>query len=578
MNVKRILSALLASTMVVSMMAACGTAKPTDQTGDTPAATDPDTKTEEPAQAETPKNDGGMVAMADAGDPITYNVFVRDPGTAPAKDNEVIKKVQELTGVTMQYEFLVGELDQKLGVMIAGGDYPDAIFAGDAGAKLIDAGAFIPLEDRLPKYANLSKLYEKAMPTMKAEDGHTYGLELYNGRGTDPIFENGGSGFFIQKAVLEEFNYPIPKTVDEYFDLIQKYKEKYPEIDGVKTIGFEVLSDGWRNFCLTNPPQHLLGAGNDGALFVDPESFETSYYQTTDSTKAYYKKLNAMYKEGIIEAETFTQDYDQYISRLSTGAVLGTFDQYWNFSNADNLLKNDGKYERTYVAVPIANEGVSDGYLDAPSANVTGNNGIGITVNCENPDRLLNYFDWFAQREVQDYIQWGEEGKDYTVTENGGKVLTAERRAVINDVAKKRDLTGNTLWQYSPQYIGLYDDGQPCGPGNSEDEFLAKQSEYDKKFLGAYKIKYPAELLSDPVKRPMYYPLWAMTIEDGSAAAVTKTKIGDISAKYYPQLVLAKDDAEYDAIWAKYVAEFEACDLDALKTEYDRQIALKQGS
>lgn len=571
MNVKRILSALLASTMVISAMAACGAPKENEQNGDTPA--DPNTSADAP---EASGNDGGMVAMADANDPITFDVFVRDPGTAPAKDNAVINKIQELTGVTMQYEFLVGDLDQKLGVMIAGGDYPDAVFAGDSGKKLVDAGAFIPLEDELPKYANLSKAYEKAMPTMKSEDGHTYTMELYNGRGTDPIFQNGNSGFFIQKAVLEEFGYPTIKTVDEYFELIQKYQEKYPEIDGVKTIGFEVLSDGWRNFCLVNPPQHLLGAGNDGPLLVDQETLETSYYQTSDSTKAYYKKLNEMYKAGVIEAETFTQDYDQYISRMSTGAVLGTFDQYWNFMSAENLLKNDGKFERTYVSLPIANEGVDATYLDAPSANVTGNNGVGITTNCENPERLLNYFDWLIQREVQDYLQWGEEGTDYTTTETG-KMLTPERRAIVNDVAQKRDLTGDTLWRYSPHYIGLYDDGQPCGPDNAEDEFLAKQSDYDKKFLESYKIKYPAELLGEPVKRPLYYPLWAMTIEEGSAPAVVNTKIGDITAKYYPQLALSKDDAEFESVWGKFVQEFEACDLDVLKAEFDRQIALKQG-
>lgn len=41
-------------------------------------------------------------------------------------------------------EFLVGDLRQKLGVMVAGGDYPDLITAD---TKLVAAGAVIPLED-----------------------------------------------------------------------------------------------------------------------------------------------------------------------------------------------------------------------------------------------------------------------------------------------------------------------------------------------------------------------------------------------------------------------------------------------
>lgn len=35
---------------------------------------------------------GGLTPMEDADDPITYTIFVRDPGVAPADDNPVIKR------------------------------------------------------------------------------------------------------------------------------------------------------------------------------------------------------------------------------------------------------------------------------------------------------------------------------------------------------------------------------------------------------------------------------------------------------------------------------------------------------
>ena len=52
---------------------------------------------------------GGLTPMEDADDPITYTIFVRDPGVAPSEDNPVIKKIQELTGVTLKFEYLVGD-------------------------------------------------------------------------------------------------------------------------------------------------------------------------------------------------------------------------------------------------------------------------------------------------------------------------------------------------------------------------------------------------------------------------------------------------------------------------------------
>lgn len=600
MRMKKLCAILLASSMVLSL-AACGSSGNDSQ----PEQDTTQSEAEKPSDDAKPETDnaadgtsddaagnaadenvsdeniyGGLVPMEDADDPVTYTFFVRDPGVVPSDDNPVLKKITELTGVTIKFEFLVGDLDQKLGVMIAGGDYPDAIFAGDAGMKLRDAGAFIPLEEEIPKYPNLNALYGDVMKYLTQPDGHVYDMELYGpfqGKVTEvsPTFEC-GLGFYIQKAVLEEAGYPEIRTIDDYFKIIEDYKEKHPEIDGVKTTGFEILADGWRNWALLNPVQNLLGAGNDGAMFVNQDTLETSFFQISDDAHEFYLKLNEEYQKGIIEAETFTQNYDQYISKITTGAVLGFYDQNWNFQSAQDLLKADGKFERTYVAVPVTNPGVQDGYLDKSNGIPSGTNGLGITVNCENPERLLRFFDWLLQREVQDYLQWGEEGVDWNYTDEGGKILTDERRAIVRDTARKRDETGFTLWNYCPKWQGTYtSDGMPCGTDNSPDEYLASQSDYDKGFLNGYGIKYPAEMFSEPVVRAAYYPVWALPLEDGSPAAVANTKVTDVTMKFYPRLILAKDEAEYETIWADFLKEFNAIDLDSLQTEIDRQIAEK---
>lgn len=531
-----------------------------------------DNKLPDPAGADLPESntpDDGLTAMEIVKDPVTFKIFVRDVGVAPSKDNPVLKRITELTGVTMDFEFLVGDLDQKMGVMIAGEDYPDVIFA--EAQKFIDAGVFIPLEDKLPNYKNLNALYSPHYEKMKATDGHQYILELYMSNRPSPIFTNTTAGFFIQKAVLEDAGYPIPRTLDEYFGIIEAYKERHPDVDGIKTMGFEILCDGWRDFCLRNPAQHLMGAGNDGDVFVDLESMTASYYQITDTAKSYYKKLNEEYHKGIIEAETFTENYDQYISKISSGAVLGFFDQGWNIIPAENILKSEAKFNRTYVSVPIVNPGTKDSYLDAPNGSITGVNGIGITNKCKDPDRLLAFYDWLLQREVQDYIQWGEETKDWIKVGSNGRVLTDERRDLYNNDDKRRDLTGSTLWNYSPKLQGVYEDGMPCGPSDSEDEYKASLSDYDKKFLDAYGIMYPAQLLSEPVIRPAYYPVWAMQIEDGSAARAANTKMVDICRKYYPRLVLSDMD-KFDLVWNQFVSEFRDCNLRPYLDEVNRQI------
>ncbi len=512
----------------------------------------------------------GVDPLPDAGEPVTFKVFIRDPGAVPSKDNPVIRRIAELTGVTVEFEFLIGDLDQKVGVMIAGEDYPDAIFAREQ--KFIDAGAFIPLEDKLPQYKNLHALYSPHYGKMTTDDGHQYIMELYFSNIPAPMFVNNGPGFYIQKAVLEDAGFIIPRTLDEYFDLIEQYMAKYPSIDGIKTIGFEILSDGWRDFCLRNPAQHLMGAGNDGDVFVDLETYTASLYQVSDTAKNYYRKLNEEYNKGVIEGETFTQSYDQYVSKLASGAVLGFFDQGWDILQAENVLKSDKKFDRMYVTVPIANPGVKDSYLDFRDGTITGNNGIGITKNCKNPSRLLAFYDWLLQREVQDYLQWGEEGKDWERVGQTGRVLTSTRRELNNDDGKKRDLTGITLWNYSPKMQGLYEDGMPCGPTDSEDEYVAALSDYDRRFLESYGIKYPSQLLSEPVLRPEYYPVWSMPIIEGSAAALANNKMVNTCRKYYPRLILT-DPSDYDLLWDSFVSEIWENDPQPYLDEVNKQIA-----
>lgn len=67
---------------------------------------------------------------------------------------------------------------------------------------------------------------------------------------------------------------------------------------------------------------------------VDPDTLTVLDYNTSDTAVAYFRKLNEEYQKGIVDPESFTQSYDEYISKLSTGRVLGMIDQWWDFSNA----------------------------------------------------------------------------------------------------------------------------------------------------------------------------------------------------------------------------------------------------
>ena len=80
-------------------------------------------------------------------EPITLTVFRGDPGDQPADDNKIYQKIADEFGITFEFEFLAGDLDETLGVKIAGEDYPDLFDGGNSADLLIQNGALINLLD-----------------------------------------------------------------------------------------------------------------------------------------------------------------------------------------------------------------------------------------------------------------------------------------------------------------------------------------------------------------------------------------------------------------------------------------------
>lgn len=523
-------------------------------------------------QTATPATDSQATAAPEKLDPITFTVFIRDPQQVPSKDNKIIKKITELTGVTLEFEFLVGDLQQKEGVMLASGDYPDLIFAETN--KFLDAGAYIGLEKLINDNApNLKKHYEPYWEKMKEVSGgdDIRVLDLYGvqyGESTETWHSQ--AGFWIQKDVLAEAGYPLPKTLDEYFKLIEDYTAKHPTTaDGQPTIGFEVLSDGWRAFCLKNPPQHLNGGGNNGGVYVNPDTDVAEVLTDKDYSRAYYLKLNEEFQKGVISPDTFTQSYDQYMAKLSTGRVLGMFDQHWNFQDAENVLIGDKKYGQTYVPVPLTYEGKTDYYRE--ELVFAGINGLGITKNCKDPERLIKFLDFMVQEDTQKLLTWGIEGEDYTVDDKG--IMHRNPDVIVNDKDPtwRRNNTGRLIFNYMPHGVGRFSDGNTILPEESDEEVFDGMNEYDKEFFKAYGVRSQVDFLSNPPKSKPYYPVWAMNLGDGSPAAVADQKIQDLQLKYLPRAIMAPQ-GEFDKVWDEFKGEIQKANPKAYEDKINELI------
>jgi len=566
MRKAKILSLIVAVLMIVTALAACTTPSRNTSTQPTTA----------PTQTDKP----GDTASGDKKlEPITFTMFVAGPGDPPPKDNKVIKKIQEMTGVTIEFEFLVGDMDQKVGIMIASGDYPDLIGAGQARGRFLNARAFAALDDLLPKYPNLWRHYEPFLDRLRSisTDKKIYildiwGREYWLNDGQDHFYygDYNGPAFWIQKDVLAWDNYPMPTKLDDFFDLLERYYKAHPTIDGQPTLPFEVHSQDWRSFCLKNAPQHLIGGRNEGDVVVDPETLKVEIYQNKWYAKEYYKKLNEAFKKGLIHPETFTRNYDEYLKVISQGRVLAMFDQHWNFQQGEDVLVAEKKYERTYVPIGVSLDGTPMPYNRYKGDGIIGGNGMGISIKCKDIERALQFMDTLLTEEVHRLMYWGIEGEDYYVDENGRYRRTEEQRNNFADPDWRLANSGAVLGDQFPKLEGRYSNGNSCSAGTQPEERQEGQSEYDRNFYAKYGFVTKSDFL--PMgKDPGYPEVWSIfsTMEEDNIAKVVFDQITDLQNRYLPGVIMAED---FEKAWEEYVKRYESVDYPALEAEVERQI------
>lgn len=505
---------------------------------------------------------------------VTYTMFSADIN--PQYENmesPVGRKITELTGVRLQIEYPVGDVQQKIALMIASGDYPDLIyFKATEGAKLIQAGALLKLDLYIEKYGeNIKKLYGEYLNRLRfsLQDPHIYGLGSMGvgGKEFDPSV-----GFQLQHAVVMELGYPRLKTLKDLEKALLTYIQKYPVIDGQETIGLSLLADDWRFLIsVTNPAFYATGAPDDGEYYIDPKTYQAVLHHTRPEEKEYFRWLNHMNHIGLLDPESFVQKYDQYLAKIASGRVLALADAKWQYSQGEQALRQDGKEERMYGLYPLV---LDEKYKFAAfhPTGYQGGYGVGITVKCRDPVGAFKFLDWMASDEAQILNNWGIEGLHYQIVD-GKRVIPPEeweKRKTDPYYPKK---TGIGVYAYPfPQYgDGVKDPtGQYYTP-NFPENIIAGYTETERKVLAAYGARMWKDLFP-PEEEFAVSPWgvgWKITVPDDPEYMVPWQKIQEIIRKRIPEAILAPPE-DFDKVWDRFLAELDAAGLKKCEEIFTR--------
>ncbi|MCQ2535053.1 MAG: sugar ABC transporter substrate-binding protein [Clostridia bacterium] len=519
-------------------------------------------------------------------EPEKLTMFIASQGESIYEENDIRDIIADKTDVYLEEEWLPEGQDSGdyIKSIIESDELPDLINGGDSMNLLYDANVLVPWDDYIEKYPNLKELYtEEEWDMFRQDDGHIYWANVFcNTYGEYRTIDHQGMAFWIQARVLEWDNYPVIETLDEYFDLLERYYEANPTMpDGIGIIPYTVLCDDWRYFCIESAPLYLDGYYPWGSVIVnedDPSSPYVIDYNTTSTAQAYFRKLNEEYLKGIIDPEFADQTYEEYIAKLRTGCVLGMCDEFWDFnyqvgpSFIENGLSDLGC---DYVPLGLSLEKGQPTQYIVYGDTINYLSGVAVTTSCENPDIAFKFLSDVLYQDIHDLRFWGEEGTDYLVDDEGHYYRTEEMRENWED--PNYQLSHCCQYSYLPQWLGTSRDGMNAmQPQEQPKEFYATISKPLADCFKAYGAGGYADMLN--ADKEYRQPEWAMLYEYSSSvsdADIVCQEISNCKHEWLPQLVVSMN---FDATWKSYMNAYEACNpqvfLDDVQDMLDRRMEI----
>lgn len=519
---------LLASFLTLALLAGCG-AK------DTPAAqsTAPGTGT-----------DGG-----DNLAPITLTWF--DKNTGDPFTNPVAKKIIEKTGVTVEIQQPTGNAVEKLNLMLASNDLPDVVMldrGSDIMNKYIATGAVVPLNDLIDQYGpNIKAMYGDTLKKTRSDDGKNYYLANWYGLEQYPVF-----GFMMRMDLMKELGVGDkvsngePFTSEEFENLLVKFKEKYPTIDGKETIALTLNGEN----------MSAVGGSFKGMFGMMP------YYEADGELKKdirdpryleMVKFMNSLYHKGLLDKEWATLKTKQFEQKLAAGNVFATAEALWNVGNANTLLQADtpDKVDHQFYQYKVLAPGVAADQTTYGPKSSLGWDGVAISKTNKDPVRTIKMLDFLASEEGQYLLMWGVEGEHWDMKDGKHVPRQEVLDAFTKNWAEAAKSTGIRKWTWAIKN-GPGSDGTP----------------YD--LIGRFKSDPTTDLAIKNLADTSFdtAPYDSLGPAGGTAEAIMETKVGETINKYFLKMALAPSEGQVTELYNQMMTEVDAAGLPKLEKIY----------
>ncbi|TXK83811.1 ABC transporter substrate-binding protein [Paenibacillus sp. N3.4] len=470
----------------------------------------------------------------------TLKVMSRtNPNVENFATNEFTKWLEEKTNIHIEWD-IANDPKQKLNISLASGDYPDVYLGFNIDQVQLALygkdGVFIPLNKLIDKYGTETKKMFAALPYTKelsaSTDGNIYGLPAVN----ECFHCMHSNKMWINKKWLEAVGMQMPTTTDEFYQVLKAFKEKDPngnkKADELPLVGANIANSYIDTFLLqafidSDRNMQFLKDGKINVAFTQPEYKEGLKY------------INKLYKEGLIDPQSFTQDRNQIrkLGENPDAVLLGAVAA--QNPTVFNLL--EGTRWKDYVAVPPLKgpKGVqASKYI--PQGITSG--AFVITNKAKNPEIALRLADFLYSEEATNRGVLGRPDMEWKIA--------GANDVGINGKPAKYTLLGNsspgaknaTWGQVGPSLrTNEWRLGQTADPKNPLEDILYKET------LTKYE-----PYKTDPKKM---IPTLNFTNEQTDELANIGKTIDDYRKESTARMIIG--DMDIDKKWDEYLKNME---------------------
>lgn len=323
---KKVLALLLAFTMVVGMLTACG------KKGNTNTGGTPNQETDNKGTDETPGTGTDTTDKEDL-EPVKIKIYYSDNATLPFKEDWLtVVEAEKRFNVDFQFEVIpIADYSTKVSLALnTGTNAPDVILYQSTqgeNASLALNGALVPISD----YADYTPHFnarvaefglEEAVNAKNLADGKRYFMPgLF-----DVAFYDAGP--IIREDFLISEGLAAPKTFDDLYNILKAYKAKNPD-----SYPLTILA-GPRVLYRMTMPSFGISVGKNGASGTNTLSWDydkKEYFAgaISEQYKEYISFLAKLYSEGLLDPEMADPiDGDAWSRKLATGKSIATYAYY----------------------------------------------------------------------------------------------------------------------------------------------------------------------------------------------------------------------------------------------------------